>query len=143
MKLLFELSFSNHRNRFVHFNNDLVVKFCFRETIETIAITPSPPSPPKKKPAEIPDDTRIRQKTRVARATNTVLVDRSHRSDTLLTLARNIHPRLSGRMRIDREKKRADGYRRSEMIVRGSRHARSSRSGRRGHWAACSTTNHG
>lgn len=49
MKLLFELSFSNHRNRFVHFNNDLVVKFCFRETIETIAITPSPPLPPPKK----------------------------------------------------------------------------------------------
>lgn len=140
MKLLFELSFSNHRNRFVHFNNDLVVKFCFRETIETIAITPSPP---QKKTCREPRRYSIRQKTRVARATNTVLVDRSHRSDTLLTLARNIHPRLSGRMRIDREKKRADGYRRSEMIVRGSRHARSSRSGRRGHWAACSTTNHG
>lgn len=62
MKLLFELSFSNHRNRFVHFNNDLVVKFCFRETIETIAITPSPP----KKPAEIPDDTRYDRK-RVSR----------------------------------------------------------------------------
>lgn len=66
MKLLFELSFSNHRNRFVHFNNDLVVKFCFRETIETIAITPSPPSPPKKKRAENPDDTRYDRK-RVSR----------------------------------------------------------------------------
>lgn len=141
MKLLFELlSLSFARNHFVHFNNDLIVKFQMfpRNDRNDRCNRPNLPRVP-----ELLDTTGNARRACYQRYGACRPV--SHRSDTLLTLARNIHPRgrLSGRMRIDREKKRADGYRRSEMIVRGSRHARSSRSGRRGHWAACSTTNHG